>query len=127
MTHFPDKFLIAGGCSVALIAVSFLLMGAHREVRHRLRHWRRGGYLMGGDRSLMACATCDDYQLVEGTDGFLVDCPDCHRDAPRAWCPVHSVRLDEDDRCPRCVREAELATARILHARRARGCSKVAA
>lgn len=50
MTHFPDKFWIGVGCSVALIFASFLLVGAHHEIADRLRQYRRrGGYPTGGD------------------------------------------------------------------------------
>lgn len=45
----PDKIYIAGGASVALFVAGFFLVGAHHEVRHRLRQRRRGGYLMKGD------------------------------------------------------------------------------
>lgn len=62
----------------------------------------------------MTCSTCDDYQLVPtGPGGMLEDCPDCHACAPRAWCPVHSVRLDEQGRCRRCVSEARSAAAAL--------------
>ena len=45
----PTNLCIAGGASVALLAAGFFLVGAHHEVRYRLRQRRRGGYLMRGD------------------------------------------------------------------------------
>ena len=41
---------IALAVSVGLLLAAFFLVGAHHELRHRLRQWRRGGYLLGGDR-----------------------------------------------------------------------------
>lgn len=42
----PVKLYLACGASVAFLVAGFFLVGAHREVRHRLRQRRRGGYLM---------------------------------------------------------------------------------
>jgi hypothetical protein len=47
VTHLPDKFLIGVGISLALIVAGFFLVGAHREIAHRLRQRRRGGYITG--------------------------------------------------------------------------------
>ncbi len=46
----------------------------------------------------MICSTCDDYQLVPGTDGLLIRCPDC-----AVMCPVHQEPIA--GRCPMCVLE----------------------
>lgn len=67
----------------------------------------------------MACSTCDGYEFVPNpADPALphLDCPDCRAiDArPRVWCPVHSVRVEEDGSCRRCTVEAAQGIARIL-------------
>jgi hypothetical protein len=36
-----DRMLVAGGCSIVLIIVSFLLAGAHQEIAWRWRELRR--------------------------------------------------------------------------------------
>lgn len=51
------------------------------------------------------CPTCNGYQLVPGPDGLLVDCPNCHANEVRAWCPRHSIRLNEEGECRRCLVE----------------------
>jgi len=62
----------------------------------------------------MACSTCDDYEFVPNPadpTGEKLDCPDCRAidERPLAWCPFHSVRVELDGRCRKCIVEASNA------------------
>lgn len=46
----PDRLYIVCGFSAVLIIAGFFLVGAHHEIKHRLRQRRHGGYLIGRDR-----------------------------------------------------------------------------
>ena len=43
----PDRLYIACGVSVAFLVAGFFLVGAHHEIRYRLRERRRGGGYIG--------------------------------------------------------------------------------
>lgn len=60
----------------------------------------------------MTCATCNDYEFVEGPDGKLDYCPDCLRGLVE--CPVHHQKVMTRGgvivgKCWGCVDEAAAA------------------